>query len=48
MAKKKVTLNIDGNVLMEIKIRAIREETNLSALTEKLYEKHLKESQDKR
>ena len=41
-------LSIQEELLMDIRVRAIREKTNLSALTEKLYGKYLRKIEKKR
>ena len=45
MAKKKIMLSINEDLLIEMRVRAIREKTNLSALTESLYDEYLKKVQ---
>jgi hypothetical protein len=45
VAKQKIMLSIDEDLLIEIRVRAIREKTNLSALTERLYEDYLKKAE---
>jgi hypothetical protein len=44
VAKKKIMLSFDEDLLIEMRVRAIREKTNLSALTEKLYQEYLKKA----
>jgi hypothetical protein len=41
-------LSIRDELLVEMRVLAIREKTNLSALTEKLYEKYLKKAEKKK
>ena len=39
--KQKLTLNIEGELIEEIKIQAVRERRSLSDLTETLYRQHI-------
>ena len=48
MAKQKIMLSIRDDLLIEMRVRAVREKTNLSALTEKLYEKYMKKVEKKK
>ncbi len=40
--RKGFTLSIDADLIKQIKIRAIQEDKQISALTEELYRQHLK------
>jgi len=40
-------LSIQEDLLIEMRVRAVRERTNLSALTERLYGKYLKKVEKK-
>jgi hypothetical protein len=40
-------LSIQDDLLIEMRVRAVRDKTNLSALTERLYEKYLKKIEKK-
>ena len=42
MAKQKLTLYANAEIIEEMKIRAVREKQSLSAITETLYREYLK------
>jgi len=41
-------LSIQEDLLIEMRVLAVREKTNLSAVTERLYEKYLKKVEKKK
>ena len=47
MAKTKLTLNIDDDLIEKMKIQAVMDKRSLSDLTEQLYRGHLKRSKAK-
>ena len=47
MAKQKIMLSIRDDLLIEMRVQAVRERSNLSAVTERLYEKYLKKIEKK-
>ena len=42
--KKRITITIDANLVKAAKIKAVNDDTNLSALIEKLLREYLKEN----
>ncbi len=46
--KKRVTVTLDENVVKQAKIKAIGEDTNLSATIEKLLVEYVKSTEDKK
>ena len=48
MAKTKLTLNVDDDLIEKIKIQAVKEHRSLSDLTEEFYREHLKQAKDRR
>lgn len=42
MAKRKLTMTIQDNLIERMKIRAVKERRSLSALTEQFYREYLK------
>ena len=47
MARQKVTLSIDEDLYREVKIQAVREDRDVSTITEELYREYLKQSKGK-
>lgn len=45
--RQKVTLSIDEELYREIRIQAVRENTDVSTITEALYREYLKRSKGK-
>ena len=41
--KKRITITIDANIVKAAKIKAVNDDTNLSALIEKLLREYIKE-----
>ena len=48
MAKTKLTLNVDDELIQKMKHQAVNEKRSLSDITEELYEEYLKRSKAKR
>jgi hypothetical protein len=42
MPRKKLTLSIDGDLVLKMKIQAVKESRDLSDITEDLYREYLK------
>jgi hypothetical protein len=47
MARQKVTLSINEDLYREMKIQAVREDRDVSTITEELYRDYLKQSKGK-
>ena len=45
--RKKLTLSIDGELVEQMKIQAVRENRDVSDITEELYREYLKQSKAK-
>jgi len=48
MAKTKLTLNVDDELILRMKLQAVRDKRSLSDITEQLYEEYLKRSKAKK
>ena len=45
--RQHVTLSIDENLYVEMKLQAVREKTDISTITENLYREYLKRTKSK-
>ena len=45
--RQKVTLSIDEELYLKMKLQAVREKRDVSTITEELYREYLKRSKDK-
>jgi len=48
MAKTKLTLNVDDDLIQQMKIQAVRDKRSLSDITEELYREFLKRTKVKK
>jgi len=48
MAKTKLTLNVDDDLIQQMKLQAVRDKRSLSDITEELYREFLKRAKVKK